>query len=134
MDRRVMRLTNYFNPFDAALAVSNAKRLGVSPRAGRRGLPEGLGDKIVDVNCGDYYQTLTPSPKEWMGSWSHSWYFQDRVFARDLAMTLEGAIDRDFIPTRALKNGKLHLQDAPRPKHMETWGIDDAANRDGRVA
>ncbi|MGV3550034.1 alpha/beta hydrolase [Rhizobium sp.] len=129
MNKRVMRFTNYFNPFDAALAVSNAKRLGVSPRAGRRGLPDNLGDKIVDVNCGDYFQTLKPDPKEWMGSWSHSWYFQSRVFARDLSMTLEGAIDRDFIPTRELRDDKLHLRDAPRPKYIEEWGVNDAAKR-----
>lgn len=129
MNQRVMRLTNYFNPYDAALAVSNAKRLGVSPRAGRRGLPDDVGDKLVDVNCGAYFQKLPPKPKDWMGSWSHSWYFQDRVFARDLAMTLEGAIDRDYIPTRELKDGKLSLRDAPRPAHIAEWGVDDAAKR-----
>jgi hypothetical protein len=129
MNKRVMRLTNYFNPFDAALAVSNAKRLGVAPRAGRRGLPDDAGDKLADVNCGPYFQSLKPSVREWMGSWSHSWYFQDRVFARDLAMTLEGAIDRDYIPTRIMDGRKLALRDAPRPKNMEDWGVDDAAKR-----
>ncbi|HWP24376.1 MAG TPA: hypothetical protein VNM15_09405, partial [Candidatus Binatia bacterium] len=38
MFRRIMRLTNYQNPYDYVLAASNAKRLGVAPRAGRVGL------------------------------------------------------------------------------------------------
>lgn len=134
MNQRVMRLTNYFNPYDAVLAVSNAKRLGVSPRAGRRGLPDAVGDKLVDVNCGPHFLKLKPTLLEWMGSWTHSWYFQDRVFARDLAMTLEGAIDREYIPTRNLKDGKLDLTEAPRLAGMEQWGIDDAARRTtGRI-
>jgi pimeloyl-ACP methyl ester carboxylesterase len=80
MNKRVMRLTNYFNPYDAALAVSNAKRLGVSPRAGRRGLPDEIGDKLADVNCGPHFLSLKP-PKDPGASWSHTWYFQDRLFA-----------------------------------------------------
>jgi pimeloyl-ACP methyl ester carboxylesterase len=133
MNKRVMRLTNYFNPYDAALAVSNAKRLGVAPRAGRRGLPDDVTDKLVDVNCGPHFLSLKP-PKDPSPAWSHSWYFQDRVFARDLAMTLEGAIDRNYIPTRKLTDGKLVLLDGDRPANMAAWGIDDAAKLDARTA
>ncbi len=38
MFRRIMRLTNYQNGFDDVLGASNAKRMGVEPRAGRVGL------------------------------------------------------------------------------------------------
>jgi len=134
MNKRVMRLTNYFNPYDAALAVSNAKRLGIAPRAGRRGLPDGVAEKFVDVNCGPHFLTLKPPQSGGSVSWSHSWYFEDRVFARDLAMTLEGAIDRDYIPTRDLKDDKLLLKDAPRPANMAAWGIDDAAKMSARTS
>jgi pimeloyl-ACP methyl ester carboxylesterase len=128
--RRIMRLTNYSNPYDSVLAVSNAKRLGVSPRAGRVGLPGDANPKAVNVDCGDYFRDLDPASQSGtVGSWSHSWYLNNRVFARDLAMTMEGAIDRHAIPTRFERSGKLFLQDKPRPKFMAAWDIKaDAKN------
>ncbi|KQS72555.1 hypothetical protein ASG39_01980 [Rhizobium sp. Leaf371] len=127
MFARIMRLTNYYNPFDAALAVSTAKRLGVSPRAGRRGLPADAPDKAVAVNCGPYFKGLQPDASFAHVSWTHSWYIGNRVFARDLAMTLEGAIDRDFIPTRERIGGELCLADHPRPVFQSQWDIKSTA-------
>jgi hypothetical protein len=49
-------------------------------------------------------------------------------------MTLEGAIDRNYIPTRKLTDGKLVLLDGDRPANMAAWGIDDAAKLDARTA
>ena len=123
---RIMRLTNYSNPFDAVLAVSNAKRLGVSPRVGRVGLPDNAKPKAVNVNCGEYFQTLDPKKSTYFGTFNHSWHIGNRVFTRDLAMTLEGAIDRAAIPTRKHENGHLVLQDKPRPAHQEKWEIKPA--------
>ncbi len=120
---RIMRLTNYFNPFDAALAVSNAKRLGAAPRAGRIGLPVDVTRKAVDVDCGPYFRDLPPDPDFGGVSWTHSWYIGNRVFARDLAMTLEGAIDREAIPTRVRVGKNLVLVDQPRPAFQDQWGI-----------
>ena len=54
--RHCARLTNYHNPFDNALSVSAVKRIGVAPRAGRRGLEAPLHDKVADVHCGQYYE------------------------------------------------------------------------------
>jgi esterase/lipase superfamily enzyme len=126
MFKRALRLTNYVNPYDSVLAASNAKRLGVAPRAGRVGSPEDANPKSIDVDCGDYFVTLDPSKSTYFGDFSHSWHIGNRVFARDLAMTLEGAIDRAAVPTRALKGGKLSLHDAPRPPFMDQWGIKSA--------
>jgi esterase/lipase superfamily enzyme len=123
MFKRIMRLTNYSNPNDAVLAVSNAKRLGTSPRAGRVGLPANAAPKAVDVNCGAYFVELNPDKSTYFGTFNHSWHIGNRVFARDLAMTLEGAIDRNAIPTRANVNGVLTLQNEPRPKFMAKWEI-----------
>ncbi|MDM9628775.1 alpha/beta fold hydrolase [Rhizobium sp. S152] len=123
MFRRIMRLTNYSNPFDAVLAVSNAKRLGVAPRVGRVGLPKNVNAKAINVNCGEYFKTVDPNSQPQTGSWTHSWHIGNRVFARDLAMTLEGAIDRHAIPTRHVENGELILQDAPRPSFQLAWDI-----------
>ena len=132
MFKRIMRLTNYSNPFDAVLAVSNAKRLGVSPRVGRKGLPADANQKAVNVDCGPYFKTLDPKNSTYFGDWTHSWHIGNRVFARDLAMTLEGAIDREAITTRREENGRLVLQDASRPPHMLDWDIKEAARRDRR--
>jgi len=125
MFRRIMRLTNYSNPFDSVLAVSNAKRLGISPRAGRIGLPEDAKSKAVNVGCGAYFQTLDPAHSTYFGTFNHSWHIGDRVFTRDLAMTLEGAIDRQAIPTRNFDGRTLELVDKPRPQHLDQWEISD---------
>jgi pimeloyl-ACP methyl ester carboxylesterase len=123
MFSRIMRLTNYSNPNDAVLAVSNAKRLGTEPRAGRVGLPDDHDPKAVNVNCGKYFRTIDPPPGEAGIGWTHSWWFGDEIFARDLAMTLEGAIDRNFIPTREGDPGNLVLIAAKRPENMADWQI-----------
>jgi pimeloyl-ACP methyl ester carboxylesterase len=121
MYERVMRLTNYSNPFDQVLGVSNAKRLGTAPRAGRVGLPADLHSKSIDVNCGSYFQSLNPKTATYFGTFNHSWHIGNRVFARDLAMTLEGSIDRHALPTRATREGRLTLVTGQRPKFQKWW-------------
>lgn len=85
--RHCTRLTNYYNPYDAALKLSDIKRAGVAARAGRRGLPVDRPDKSVDVNCGPSFKA---SRQEGAG---HSWYFDSPEFMRDLAETLSGDVD-----------------------------------------
>lgn len=97
--RHSIRLTNFQNPYDAVLKLSNIKRVGVAPRAGRVGLPGQIPHKAVNVNCGAYFRGLRPDPAA-TGAWEHAWYFDDPLFARDLAYTLKGDIDRAYIPTR----------------------------------
>ena len=126
---RIMRLTNYSNPFDQVLAISNAKRLGTSPRAGRVGLPEDAHPKSVDVDCGAYFKGLDPKKQTFFGTFCHSWHIGNRVFARDLAMTLEGGIHRTAVPTRLQENGRLVLHDAPRPKYQEDWRLTSGRGR-----
>ena len=108
--RHCVRLTNYFNPYDAVLKLSNIKRIGVAPRAGRVGLPEDASASAVNVNCGDYY-TKHESKMKAVGVKSHSWYFGDKTLAKDMAFTLLGDIDRHVIPTR-IRNaaGELALK------------------------
>lgn len=121
MFRRIMRLTNYSNPNDKVLAVSNAKRLGVEPRSGRVGLPDNAHPKATNVNCGEYFSTLDPDTSAFKGTFNHSWHIGNRVFARDLAMVIEGGIDRNAIPTRKVIQGALVLQDVPRPAFQNKW-------------
>ena len=52
--------------------------------------------------------TLQPNAND-AGNWSHSWHFYDDTFARDLAATLIGDIDRNAIPTREQREGSLWL-------------------------
>jgi esterase/lipase superfamily enzyme len=97
--RHCVRLTNYSNPYDSVLKLSNIKRVGVAPRAGRVGLPEDAGEKAVDVNCGHYFQSIEER-EEAIGSWSHSWHIGDPQFTADLLHTLRGDVDRHCIETR----------------------------------
>lgn len=124
---RILRLTNYSNGFDKVLGVSNMKRLGTAPRAGRIGLPANIPYKSVNVDCSEYFQNKDPNTSSFRGTFNHSWHIGDDVFAADLAMTLEGEIDRNFLPTRKVIDKKLVLQDkATRPAFQQDW--DKASN------
>ncbi len=108
--RHCTRLTNYQNPYDKVLKLSNVKRVGVAPRVGRSGLPADHPNKAVNVNCGNYFSGKDRKKAAFIGAYDHSWYFGDMVFARDLAATLQGDIDRFFIPGRRKdEHGDLHL-------------------------
>ncbi len=97
--RHCARLTNYYNPLDDVLSVSNAKRIGVAPRVGRIGLPEDIPRKAVDVYCGAYFKTHRGNFPDGFNT-AHTWYFDDPNFLEDVFHTLEGGLDREEIPTR----------------------------------
>lgn len=123
MYKRIMRLTNYSNGCDKVLAVSNAKRLGASPRAGRVGLGPDVDAKAVNVDCTDYFKTLNPKQSKFIGTFCHSWHIGDTHFALDLAMTLEGTMDRRVLPTRKAFGDSLSLTVEPgeRPNYEAGW-------------
>jgi len=102
------RITNYFNGNDEVLAISNAKRLGLAPRAGRVGVPIATPDKLIDVDCSDRYlqattvdDIATHMPPD--ATVCHSWYFYDPRVMADLATVLAGKIDRNVIQNRIPK-------------------------------
>lgn len=117
--RHGVRLTNYFSRYDEALDISNVKRLGTAPRAGRIGLPDDAPLSAVDIDCTSYYENLSKkdspiveadSPHGIMGLKSHSWYFGNRIFTKDLFSTIIGK-DRTVSPTRdAGTGGKISLK------------------------
>lgn len=110
--RHCVRLTNYANPFDEVLQISNVKRAGLAPRVGRVGLPPDAPRQAVNINCGDYYQAMiqTRSKESIIGYPSHSWHIGDPVFTEDLAHTLNGDLDRSAIGTRmGLPSGQFKL-------------------------
>lgn len=125
MFRRCLRLTNYSNRHDKVLGVSNAKRLGTAPRVGRVGLPEQAHHKAVNVDCTDYFAAKDPAQSSFNGTFNHSWHIGDELFALDLALTLEGAIDREALPTREPGDGGLVLRPGERPTFQTAW---DAAS------
>jgi esterase/lipase superfamily enzyme len=109
--RHCIRLTNYWNPFDAVLSLANVKRIGVAPRAGRIGLPMDLPAKAVDVDCGNYYQEIAAGQGPGLlDIYSHSWFVGDAVFAQDAVLTMAGEIDRNRFPTREGSNNRLTLK------------------------
>ncbi len=108
--RHATRITNYQNPFDAALKVSNVKRLGTAPRVGRVGLPSDAPENVVNVNVGKHWSGLKKSDSDASGNWTHSWHFDDEVFSKDFFLTIQGDIDRSSIPTRSSDNGELTLK------------------------
>jgi len=112
------RLTNFQNPYDQVLALSNVKRIGFENRVGRIGLPDKAPDSCVNVNSGDYFQVIKnncsdPGDPIVAIPYSHSWYFDPQSnseFIKDLYYTLQGDIDRNVIPTREIINGELRLK------------------------
>jgi pimeloyl-ACP methyl ester carboxylesterase len=108
--RHCVRLTNYSNPFDSVLKLSNVKRLGLAPRVGRVGLPDDAPSTAVNVDCGDYFQTLNEKNATFYGTFCHSWHIGDKTFAADLLETIYGDAGRDQIKTRQIKaSGGLKL-------------------------
>jgi len=104
--RHCTRLTNYQNPFDVALKLSNVKRAGVAPRAGRRGLPDDHPTKAVNINCGAYFRENYSKD----GGNGHSWYFTDSLFLADLVGTLSGDLDHSVVgQRRADADGRLQI-------------------------
>lgn len=109
--RHCNRLTNYFNPYDSALAISNVKRVGAKNRAGRIGLPENSPAKAIDINCGFYYDHHKETLDVKMGNHSHSWYFYSDEWYKDAFDTIMGKLDRNVIPTRVSDSeGELILK------------------------
>jgi len=118
---RCVRLTNYSNRHDKVLGVSNAKRLGTSPRVGRVGLPKNAHAKSINIDCTNYFATKDPRESTFNGTFNHSWHIGDSVFALDLAMTLEAEIDRMALPTRLPTAEGLTLQAGQRPTFQAAW-------------
>ncbi len=106
-----VRVTNYSNPYDKVLALSNIKRAGFENRVGRIGLPLDAPAKAVNVNNGPYFNTIKDDVAGI--SFTHSWYFNpdyNQIFMQDLLYTIQGDIDRNYIPTRELVNSELELK------------------------
>ena len=122
MFRRISRITNYSNGYDSVLAVSSAKRFGTAPRVGRVGTSPKKHSKAVNVDTADYFVTKDPEKSIFVGTFCHSWHIGDPLWALDFALTLEGKIDRQVIPTRdEAPQLRLKPQGAVRPTYSHLW-------------
>jgi hypothetical protein len=113
------RLTNYFSRFDKALAVSNAKRLEVAPRAGRVGFGKDTPSMMCQVDCSALFDRAYRSIEDRLDpALTHAFYFDQPAFWQDALLTLGGGVDRARIATRTpeadLPNHFV-LQTEPRP-------------------
>ena len=112
-----LRLTNYSNQHDIVLDISNVKRIGVAPRVGRIGLPGDAPLKAVNVDCTEYYALLdsdatveqADEPLGRPGTASHSWYFGNAIFTRDVFETLIGLENNQRSTRIRGSDGRLHL-------------------------
>lgn len=111
--RHCNRMTNYFNHFDNALSLSNIKRIGVSPRAGRVGLPGDVPRKAVNIDCSDRFEAIADRFKDDPFA-GHRWYFQDDEFLADAYHTIMGDTDRESLPTRLALRDRLVLRETPK--------------------
>jgi esterase/lipase superfamily enzyme len=105
--RHSVRVTNYFNLHDSVLVLSNVKRVGIAPRAGRVGLPANRPAHAVEVNCSDYWKTI-PDTQAVIGNRTHSWHIGDPVFTQDILETMWG-VARDEVSTREGEGSSLTL-------------------------
>lgn len=104
------RLTNYQSPADAVLGQGHVPRAGQRPRLGRVGLPANVPAKAVNVDCGAYFAGKKQDASTFIGPFGHCWHIGDAVFTADLLYTLQGEIDRDYLPTRRRRDdGRLEL-------------------------
>ena len=110
--RHCNRLTNFFNHHDSVLSLSNIKRIGVAPRAGRVGLPVDSPRKAVNVDCSARFLAVAD---QYRGDpfAGHRWYFTDPTFLRDAYETILGDTDRQGISTRQAGAVAMTLQPAP---------------------
>lgn len=118
--RYARRFTNYINRYDRALSVSDVKRLNMTRRLGRVGLPDEAPSEFSNVDCTDLFDKSFPgdliaslNPVQ-----THCFYFEQKAFWQDVLLTLAGGTDRTAISTRSavrgLLPGRSTLQTAPK--------------------
>jgi esterase/lipase superfamily enzyme len=106
IDYRAERFTNYYSTLDQVLDLSGSIIHG-EPRAGHDGLPASVPAKFHDVYCGQQYIDKVPDAEKGRVR-SHTWYFDDAGFYRDVALTLDGQTPASM-PTRRPVQGSSDL-------------------------
>ena len=97
------RFTNYYSSLDRVLNLQTGFVSG-KVRAGYDGSPDNTDMDFDDVYCGAQYTSKVPDGEKGLIP-SHTFYWSDPGFYRDLAMTLQGR-DRSPRPTRRSLQGR----------------------------
>lgn len=86
--KKTKRFTNFFSGYDDTLKIGQGFVNGGRRRLGEAGLPSLAHPELFDVDCGSLYKrkygTLFDLKR------SHTWYFDDPEFYKDLGNTLGG--------------------------------------------
>ncbi len=102
LDRRAKRFTNYYNGRDEVLQFSGGIINGGKARAGRVGITEPITKGHWDIYCNEQYKQKVPDDQK-DRVYSHSWWFDNDGFYKDLALTVAGH-DAETMPTRRPTN------------------------------
>ena len=64
-------------------------------------MPQEAHTKAVDVDCSDRFKYIAPSAiQQWDPAYTHAWYFTDKLWYQDLALVIDGSVDRNYFPHR----------------------------------
>lgn len=105
---RAKAFTNYYSKGDLVLDVSGQFVNWPSQRAGQHGIDAKLPARDADVSCEARYKTFIPKKRDRNTRNSHTWYFDDKLFYKDLVAMLQG---KSLAPTRfKLPDGDFQLK------------------------
>ncbi len=101
----------------ASMSAGNPSAASVFNHCGRVGLPDDAPASAIEVDCSDYYAQLTSDPSVMKqdqpggiaGAQSHSWYFGNALFTRDLFATIIGIEDSAMTTRRKNADGVSQL-------------------------
>ena len=83
----------------------------------RHHLPEDAPQKGVNVDCSQHFEDTYGAQGPGL-SQTHSWYFTDDLFLKELAITLLGTVDRLKIPTRGPGPGRSQILGGQKPQSV----------------
>jgi len=104
------RITNYWSEHDEALHASEDRYHPSTFRFGRHQTNHPVSSGVVSVECGPFYKTHYGQVID--PSFTHSWYYKDPTFFRDLLSTLRKPNSANYFTRRQSGNGHKVLQKA----------------------
>lgn len=102
LSHRSKRFTNYFSQLDATLNLPALLVNSFEKRVGRWGMPPLIHNNHVDIYSHEQFLKDVPHVDQ-TPTYSHTWWFDNDKFYRDLALTLAGQ-DAHDMPTRRRMN------------------------------
>lgn len=105
---RANRFTNYFSQHDDTLNLPALLTNRFAKRVGRTGMPDLVADNHVDIYSHEqYFKDVAFEDRDTITS--HTWWFDNDAWGRDLAQTLAGDADQGRPSRRPTDRGGLAL-------------------------